>query len=233
MSQQIDEIRLQRLVDGDLGENERHAFLAGLDEQPELWREVALAFVEEQVWRNEIAGDGHCNHATIGKAQNVAPVRTAGRPWVAALALSVSLIVMLVVGFQLGGWQSRSQNVAGPIVDQTGGDENRTDSQVVDSPIPETREDLGSEIDSLESDFRIMLPHDEGQLVEMPLFEASEFDTASWESGDPMIVETLNRGLSRRGYRADWRTDYLTGRLDDGRQVVLPYRTVALKYLVQ
>jgi hypothetical protein len=249
MNQRIDETRLQRLVDGALNEYERQEFLVGLEGQPELWREVALAFVEEQIWQREIAGLQHGDEQRRPAEENIpaggrrvspglpaASRRDAAagrRSWVTVLALSVSLFAMLAAGFQLGGWRSRSQNVAAPVVEQLGGDDSRTGTRSVDSPDSETPGSSWRGADNLASDYRIVWPHEEGQVVEMPLIEESQFDTNSWEHGDPMIVEELNKRLRRRGYRADWQTEYLTGRLDDGRQLVVPYRTVSLRYDAQ
>lgn len=56
MTIEIDEMELQRLLDGRLSESERSVFLECVDEQPEQWRRVALAFVEEQVLRTELSG---------------------------------------------------------------------------------------------------------------------------------------------------------------------------------
>ena len=231
MSQQIDETRLQRLVDGALNEDERRALLAGLEERPELWREVALAFVEEQIWQHEIACVQHCDDARPDQTPCVVPTKTSRRSWVTMLALSVSLFVMLAVGFQLGEWRSSTQRVAAPIVDEPGGDED--EAGTIDSADPEIQDSPWRGTDNLASDYRLVLPHEEGQIVEMPVYEESQFDAASWEYGDPVIVEELNKRLSRRGYRADWQTEYLTGRLDDGRQLVVPWRTVSLRYDAQ
>ena len=49
MSDKLDELQLQRLVDGALDENQRSDFLAIIDRSPPWWREVALAFVEERI----------------------------------------------------------------------------------------------------------------------------------------------------------------------------------------
>ena len=231
MSQQIDETRLQRLVDGALNEDERREFLVGLEERSEQWREVALAFVEEQIWRCEIAGVRRCDDARPSQTPCAAPATTSRRTWVAVLALSVSLFAMLAAGFQLGGWQSRSQRIAAPIVDEVGGDENETGT--VDSPDPEIQDSPWRGTDNLASNYRIVLPREEGQIVEMPVYEEAQFDTAFWDRVDPVVVEALNKRLSRRGYRADWQTEYLTGRLDDGRQLVVPWRTVSLRYDAQ
>jgi|GEM_PF-4292857 hypothetical protein len=55
MNDHIDKHELQRLLDGNLPADERELFLELADEQPQSWRVIALAFVEEQVLREEFA----------------------------------------------------------------------------------------------------------------------------------------------------------------------------------
>ena len=54
MNQELDELRLQRFVDGVLSDAERSDFLARLEGRPDHWREVALAFIEEQIWADVV-----------------------------------------------------------------------------------------------------------------------------------------------------------------------------------
>ncbi len=50
----LDEDVFDRLVDGELTEEERSALLTRLDDEPALWRRCALAFLEAQTWREAI-----------------------------------------------------------------------------------------------------------------------------------------------------------------------------------
>src|SRR4051812_17074918 len=51
MNQQID-----KLVDGELNDGEMRELLLALEAQPEGWRRCALAFVEAQTLRRDLAG---------------------------------------------------------------------------------------------------------------------------------------------------------------------------------
>ncbi len=46
---------LDRLVDGELGVDERRELLAVFDNEPGAWRRCALAFLESQAWRWQLA----------------------------------------------------------------------------------------------------------------------------------------------------------------------------------
>ena len=48
------ELQLQRLVDGQLDRGQVQQLLAKAQRQPELWQQIALAFVEDQIWQAEI-----------------------------------------------------------------------------------------------------------------------------------------------------------------------------------
>ena len=48
------ELRLDRLVDGELSAQEYRALLAALDEEPDSWRRCAMAFLEAQTLGQEL-----------------------------------------------------------------------------------------------------------------------------------------------------------------------------------
>ncbi|MDG2223679.1 MAG: hypothetical protein P8L85_20025 [Rubripirellula sp.] len=55
MNEILDEHELQRLLDGNLSSEERILLLHYVEAHPTNWRRIAMAFVEEQVLRNEFA----------------------------------------------------------------------------------------------------------------------------------------------------------------------------------
>jgi hypothetical protein len=48
------EIQLDRLVDGELNDDDRRETLLRLEREPEGWRLCALAFLEAQCWKQEL-----------------------------------------------------------------------------------------------------------------------------------------------------------------------------------
>ena len=92
----IDPALLDRLVDGEVGEDERASLLRTLDREPDGWKRCALAFLEAQAWR-EAAPDG---------AMRVVPQESAGagrrsRPILLRQLVAVAAIVAVAfcVGF--------------------------------------------------------------------------------------------------------------------------------------
>jgi hypothetical protein len=51
-----DDRLIDRLVDGELPEDERRALLLRLEAEPDGWRRCALAFLEAQAWRHSLGG---------------------------------------------------------------------------------------------------------------------------------------------------------------------------------
>ena len=51
----ISETMIDRLVDGELTDQEQRELLTACDEQPERWKDMALAYVEAQTWRTELS----------------------------------------------------------------------------------------------------------------------------------------------------------------------------------
>ena len=50
----LDDFRFDRLVDGELSEEDRRELLAGLDDEVGGWRRCALAFLEAQCWKQSL-----------------------------------------------------------------------------------------------------------------------------------------------------------------------------------
>jgi hypothetical protein len=219
-TEQIDEIRLQRLVDGALNDEERREFLAGLDSTPELWREVALAFVEDQIFCSELGVPRETRGRTgVTTAQPTSSVSRAGM-----LAVALSLLAFFGVGYFWGQWR-----VASPVPAELPRVANvsETDSEAADVEVAD------DESQTRESAYRLLLAHQDGKTIELPVYERSQPTDFPWDPVEMGKLQRLNEILVQRGYRADMRTEYLSGQLDDGRQIVVPWRTVSLEYDAQ
>jgi hypothetical protein len=75
---------------------------------------------------------------------------------------------------------------------------------------------------------------EDGQhMVELPVFEPSQIQSTTWPSRHEQLVDELNRELAAIGCRLDRQTGFLSGRLHDGRQLVVPVHRTSLQYEVQ
>lgn len=223
----LDELRLQRLVDGMLDARERHEFLAVVDQHPAWWREVGLAFVEELIWRDALAArqPDQSNDARAKRGRND---RSAGRRVARTIiALAASILLTTVVGIRVGHWWAgRSPaGVAG--------------SSAVD-PRTWNLDDAGNVLsphdpqgEMPENPGLLRLVYGDGpsrESLEVPVFEESQLPSGLWAEPPVLDIERINRELAATGYRLDWQTEYLGGDLHDGRQLVVPVRSVSLQY---
>src|SRR5690349_16523681 len=83
---------LDRLVDGELGVEDRHSLLAVLDDEPGAWRQCALAFLEAQsfAWQlSRVATEPLLVQQAATPHVQAAPLRAGRFKWPLALAASV------------------------------------------------------------------------------------------------------------------------------------------------
>lgn len=122
--EQRDAMLIDRLVDGELSNDERRQLLATLEAQPDGWRRCALAFVEAQAWRGAM---GSLVRETpivaepktlAASAVEAAAVSDAARkessrsPLGTWLAVAASVVVAFGVGRQTGVMRSANQTAS-------------------------------------------------------------------------------------------------------------------------
>ena len=72
--------RFDRLVDGELSEEERRELLAGLDNEPGGWRRCALAFLEAQCWKQAVgSAQGQTFLSAEGRQECLPAIANCGR----------------------------------------------------------------------------------------------------------------------------------------------------------
>jgi len=119
----LDDQLLERLVDGELSEPERRKLLLQLESAPDGWRRCALAFLEDQCWREGLRSleppapvplppprDEPPSHTTVvGR-------RTRWGSLATMLAMSASFLLALGLGFLLrSAWLDQGRTAALPV----------------------------------------------------------------------------------------------------------------------
>src|SRR5205085_806559 len=91
---------LDKLVDGELNDETQRQLLLALESQPDGWRRCALAFVENQVWRREVAGlmsaPADVQTAVAGRSK---PIKRSAAFW---LSVATGLLVTFTMGTLCG-----------------------------------------------------------------------------------------------------------------------------------
>ena len=89
--------RIQLLADGELSHDDRRQFLAAIEQDSELWREIAVAFVEKQVLDAALAADQirlEPNYSL--PARNSDSNNRSALPW--WIGIAASLVLGLLAG---------------------------------------------------------------------------------------------------------------------------------------
>jgi len=129
-----------RLVDGELSQEERGDLLGALDAQPNGWRRCALAFLEAQAWRGEMRSlvggaasaavepVGHAAAHTSTPAANLAQ-RPRARQHGAWLAVAAGLTVAFLLGRQVDIPRQSAGNIAEVVVAPPSAPDARVDAR--------------------------------------------------------------------------------------------------------
>ena len=104
-------IWLDRLVDGEIDDDEQRQLLLALESQPDGWRRCALTFIESQTLRKDLAGVGN-NTEVVADGGACVPLRVAakrGRSNLASyrvrwFAMAACFVLAFVIGTLARGW---------------------------------------------------------------------------------------------------------------------------------
>jgi hypothetical protein len=91
----MNEVLLDRMVDGELSPDDQRELLARIDDEPGGWRRLALAFVESQALRCDLVA---INPAPASGRVHPGGVPQTTAPWSRLLALAASLAVAFGIG---------------------------------------------------------------------------------------------------------------------------------------
>ncbi len=228
-----------RLVDGEATPAERRALLQQLDEQPDGWRRCALAFLQVQAWRIEMA-DWHPAQApspasdvpasgipaSDNLASTVAPDAIAsvlktppvafanryGKPLI-ALAMAASFFLAFAAGLALrGAWRPQDAHDSSPLA-STPTSTTTEDSRPLQPSEPMENQNLASTAQSpLAADFIWLSPpsESEGRYAQVPQEVAID--------------------LKRFGRPLQLRHELWPVQLHDGSRAVLPVERLDVEY---
>jgi hypothetical protein len=242
----LTDVQLDRLVDGELPDQEYRQLLAALEDEPGGWRRCALAFLEAQALARELA-------EIMGPEREEArpvPIPSPGRSrhWPLWLAMAGSFLLAFTLGIVLSG---RGRGVIPAVDEPRGVAENangeRAGSTPTDiaaaaapsEPQPEQRQasdNRGSTVDAApplhtpEGVMTFVFEDDGNQMrrVELPYYRYDEREAARWATEGPVVPPDVVRVLRRMGHDLRQRRQLLPVDLDDGSRVVFPMDEVEI-----
>jgi hypothetical protein len=208
MNEHLNERLLQRCVDGEMSETEQQEFLRSLDRTPSGWRDLALAYVEQQLWTQ--AGRAWIDEPEpVPALDSVTPPGRAAS-WLRSTVLVASSLLAVGLGY-LGGTYWRP------------GSMSSSDLAVTTSPEPGLlavgpTAQISPVSPSGTPVVQVAVPGQSGQAVALPVYDVEDLVPA-WS--DPAFTSD-QQNLRDRGIRLDSRPKYYTVPVDDRRKLVLP-----------
>ena len=213
-----DEMRFDRLVDGQLSEQQRHDLLAGLDDEPGGWRRCALAFLESQCWKQAL---GAFARESLPPAEPAAATLPSRSVWPGRLATVLAMAASFMLAMWLGWWVQRDG--VGQLANNVG-----------------TQQPLSTDLprgDSPAKPWRIVTVSAPGQggkpgpAINLPAMERDRLDKQWMQNLPPAIPENVRKALARTGHEIKQRRELVPVPLEDGRQLVMPVDQVDVHYV--
>jgi hypothetical protein len=247
-----------RLADGALSPADERTLLAALDDEPGAWRRAAIAFIEAQALRRELAGwqsvapasgEVRCgsDRAAVASVtlRPVGAVRHAtARQLSLAAAVCLAFLVGLLCGLSRPAFQR--QDAEGGLAENDPPPAGRSQTRRMDVPpsasgegrlnrlAADSRQDeLGDNKIVLDGTLRLTLagqsPADD-QNVEIPLMRAAGIDPEWLERQESAIPGEVLDAWHKAGHVVTRHEELWPIDLGDGRQMLLPVEQVEVDY---
>jgi hypothetical protein len=227
-----DDQRFDRLVDGELSEQERRELLAGLDDEPGGWRRCALAFLESQCWKQAFG------MMTQARAP-ITPQTKAARPrqarWTGHLGTVLAMAACFLIAFWVGSALHQTGHGQLSVPSAPSG-ELADAHRSVTLPVTKASDRSLASVAGA-NPWRMVTvaaPSDvanAGSAIHLPAVERDNIDPEWVRSVPSAIPDNVMRALSRTGHQVEQHRDLFPVPLDDGRQLVVPVDRVNVHYV--
>ena len=212
-----DDGRFDRLVDGEMGEEDRRVLLSQMDREPGGWRSCALAFLEAQAWKRELAA------LLSPPAQSAAKPQPAGSAWWnrhagTVLAMAGSFLIAFMLGVHLSG---RDMTTA---VTPLGSRASVVSAAQGRQPNQATRAANPWQMVTLTG-------RGGGSALQVPAIPADRLDEAWLRDIPAPVSPDLLQALEESGHRVQQRRELLPVEMNDGRRLVVPVDQVDIDYV--
>ncbi len=224
-----DDHRFDLLVDDELTERQRRELVAGLDDEPGGWRRCALAFLEAQSWKKDLAakkGTGvFFRNGPKGGSHKRLPSPFLRRRVLVSAAMVACFFVALVLGLRLqDAWRS-----PGPRTRATATvPPNVVEPEAIEVPAPVSPSDAPSERWQIVT---VAGPDGTSESIRLPAVERDRIDR-QWLDGIPTAIpEDVLQALQRTGHQVRRHRELVPLPMQDGRRLVVPVDQVDVHYV--
>ncbi len=242
--------RFDRLVDGEMSDEERYRFLAALDDEPGGWRRCALAFLEDQAWRQSVRRAGPTDfleerrsasavdRATADLPRNLPPAspEVSAKPVDSdrraapaahlcglALAMAVCFLVAFFLGSEFRQRRLKPAPVPRGVVERPGAETN--------GPLvagPSAAEAMPDKVDVLAPAEVVpwgeatFVVDDAGGQVEVPVFELDPEEAQVFVEQSAAVMDGLRHKLQQNGFDVQRVVRWSPVEMGGGQQMYVP-----------
>jgi len=240
----VTQAQIQSMVDGECSHEERATLLREIEFDPANWRALAIALLEEQEFSRQISSSAKRNSHSLTpttiaasfqglvSSEPVKPLlrvasldqlggtgKKSGKrsaSWGSALAAGFLLGVGIYGGSFLPGKISLKSNDGNELVAGVLDGEQRIGDEL---PI----------VGRLDSNMGMLVSGPNSEREEIPIYNLNALDHEVFVAREMYEVAKINQRLRKEGFELDVRPEYYTGKLNDGRQLIVPVKHVGLK----
>ena len=215
----IEPLTLQRLIDGELEASAMQNLLRDANGNPDMWKEIATAFVEDRVWQNSFVNGSQSTEEDpligipiSGSLENVAREGASNHnnQWKWLFSMAAAVLVATGIGFMIGNQQT----------------DNRIPDVGIANVAPADVPATGNKFTTVshEPDYRMQLDNDLNR--EIPLYNAYRAKELGLSLEPASIPESLQKFARKSGYGLDENVRYISGQMDNGQRFVVPVRRI-------
>lgn len=225
-----DERQLERLVDGELTADEQRQLLLRLDDYPQLWRRLALRFLEERELRSVLGGLVVPAPPESPGLAVTRPVRATRRRAIAAGVLTAAC------AFCLGFFLQTPTELPGPGGVSVSTDAGLPAASKMTEPEPKGDPIETAEIEGGPTEYIAMklVGNDNVALqeVSVPVISPTQATFANSDAKyEPMVSPEVRAAFLRQGRTVSEQVELIPIRLEDGREAVLPITNIRVRPL--
>lgn len=235
-----DDMRFDRLVDGELSDAERRRVLAALDDEPGGWRRCAMAFLEAQAWRqgmlviHQRGATADAWHGAVESQPLMSTKHTphpdsldngrdgaaSARPGVLGLVLAMAgcFLVAFVLGSEFRQRLSTDPLPPAPLAHQSIPD--TAELPVVSTP--REIEDAAPPSQVIPWGEATFVMDDEGSEVEVPVFDLDAESRQVLLENSMAAFDNLRRQLQRRGFDVRQNVHWSPVEIGGDRKMLVP-----------
>ena len=242
-----DALQKQRLVDGECDEAELRSLLLGAENQPDGWRQIATAFVEDKFWQIQFRRSGTSNDdsqsvfngqnqdlldQTVNQQTPATQINRSFHPHaIRWLTIAAGLLLAAAFGYLLGTDQAQPM-LDVPVVANHQEIPLGTGEEIAAAPTPLPKMTPAS----LKPDYHLQLPEAANPSngvafdSEIPLYyvqsreqlnQIEQPDADRFQVAPEVLLQLTDRGIQ---LKQD--LNFISGNLKDGRSFMIPVRTI-------